>query len=109
MLETIKELLAAIWDLIKKIGVKLLGFIANIYSFFKDPSRLNKLQEDQSRIAVSIKENLANGNYQVVNCLFDTDTNELVAPETDAEIITAEDLDSQAEEKFAGKDMIILK
>lgn len=109
MLETIKELLAAVWQFIKKIVLKLLNFIANIYSFFKDSSRLRKLQEDKDRIAVSIKENLENGNYQVVNCLFDQATDQLVTPETDAEVITAEELDSETEEKFAGKDMIILK
>jgi len=109
MLEKIKELLNAIWQLIKKVFLKLINFIANIVSFFKDPSRLQKLQEEKDRIAVSIKENLANGNYQVINCLFDQATDQLVTPETDAEVISAEELDSETVENFGNKDMIVLK
>lgn len=109
MLETIKELLNAVWAVIKKIIVKIVNFLKNILAFFKTPSRLGKLQEDKNRIAVSIKENLANGNYQVINCLFDTKSETLVAPEEDSEVISAETLDAETAAKFGNKAMLVLK
>ncbi|MBR6588352.1 MAG: hypothetical protein IKK82_13150 [Kiritimatiellae bacterium] len=109
MLEKIKELLLGVWDFIKKVFFKLVSFICNIVAFFKDPTRLLKLKADQNRIAVSIKEKLSSGEYQVVNCLFDKSSNELVNPEEDSQIITAEEIDEETERQFNGKEMIVLK
>lgn len=102
------ELLRSIWDFIKKIFVKVINFARNILSFFKDPSRIRKLKVDSNVIAVSIKENLNNGNYNVVNCLFDKSSNTVVDLENQAMGIEAEDIDDFTEEKFGDKDMIIL-
>lgn len=109
MLETIKELLCKAWNFIKKVVLKIVSFFCNIVAFFKDPSRLSKLKEDQNRIAVSIKEKLASGDYQVVNCLFDKSTDELVNPETDAQVISADEIDEETESQFNGKEMMVLK
>ena len=109
MIEWIKEKLAAVWEWIKKIVLKIVNFFKNIAGFFKDPNRLKKLKEDQDKIAVAIKENLANGNYQVVNCLYDKETSELVTPEQDAEVITAEQLDAQTISVFGDKEMVVLQ
>ena len=62
------ELLRKIWDFIKKIFLKVVNFVKNIVGFFKDTQRLKKLQEEKNTIAVTIKENLNNENYHVVNC-----------------------------------------
>lgn len=109
MIEWIKEKLAAVWEWIKKIVLKIVSFLKNIMGFFKDPNRLKKLKADQDRIAVAIKENLANGNYQVVNCLYDKEKSELVTPEQDAEVITAEQLDAQTISNFGDKEMVVLQ
>lgn len=102
------ELLRAIWNRIKKFFVKVLNFVNNIVSFFKNPQRLNKLKEDRDLIAVSIKENLENGQYNLVNCLYDKVLEEVVEVETDAIGIETEKLDKETKQHFGNKDMIIL-
>ncbi|MBQ9337839.1 MAG: hypothetical protein IJS14_11160 [Lentisphaeria bacterium] len=109
MFESIKSLLAKVWELIKKIVVAIISFVRNIVSFFKDRNRLQKLQEDQNRIAVAIKEKLENGEYQLVNCLFDKQKSELVDPEEDAVVITSGQLDAETLSNFGSKDMIVLQ
>ncbi len=102
------ELLRKAWEFIKKIFLKIVNFVTNIVSFFKDPQRLKKLQEDKNRIAISIKENLDNGKFNVVNCLYDKTTEEIVDMETDALGIDAESLDEETKQHFGDKDMIVL-
>lgn len=102
------ELLRKAWEFIKKIFLKIINFVTNIVSFFKDPQRLKKLQEDKNRIAISIKENLDNGKFNVVNCLYDKTTEEIVDMETDALGINAESLDEETKQHFGDKDMIVL-
>ncbi|TXJ37679.1 hypothetical protein [Brachyspira aalborgi] len=102
------ELLRKAWEFIKKIFLKIVNFVTNIVSFFKDPQRLKKLQEDKNRIAISIKENLDNGKFNVVNCLYDKTTEEIVDMETDALGINAESLDEETKQHFGDKDMIVL-
>ena len=103
------ELLRKIWDGIKKIFLKIVDFAKNIVSFFKDPQRLKKLQEEKNTIAVTIKENLNNENYHVVNCLYNVETDEIVDMETDALGMDAESLDEETKQKFGDKDMLILQ
>ena len=107
-LSVIKSLLKAVWDKIKKQAVYVLRFLTNIVAFFKDPNRLGKLKENKDRIAVAIKEKLDNGDYEVVNCLFDKEQAELVDPEEDAEVISASELDEETLAQFKEKDMLVL-
>ena len=102
------ELLRKAWEFIKKIFLKIVNFVTNIVSFFKDPQRLKKLQEDKNRIAISIKENLNNGQYNMLNVLYDKTTEEIVDMETDALGINAESLDEGTKQHFGDKDMIVL-
>ncbi|TXJ51881.1 hypothetical protein [Brachyspira aalborgi] len=102
------ELLRKAWEFIKKIFLKIVNFVTNIVSFFKDPQRLKKLQEDKNRIAISIKENLNNGQYNMLNVLYDKTTEEIVDMETDALGINAESLDEETKQHFGDKDMIVL-
>lgn len=102
------ELLRKAWEFIKKIFLKIVNFVTNIVSFFKDPQRLKKLQEDKNRIAISIKENLNNGQYKMLNVLYDKTTEEIVDMETDALGINAESLDEETKQHFGDKDMIVL-
>lgn len=102
------ELLRKAWEFIKKIFLKIVNFVTNIVSFFKDPQRLKKLQEDKNIIAISIKENLNNGQYNMLNVLYDKTTEEIVDMETDALGINAESLDEETKQHFGDKDMIVL-
>lgn len=103
------DLLHSIWGIIVKIKEKILNFLQNIVGFFKDPSRLRILRQDSNKIAVAIKENLSNGEYNVVNCLFDTSTNEIVDMQENAQGIEAQSIDNQTAQHFGDKTMIILQ
>jgi len=104
MYELIKELLASVWNTIKKIIVKVLNFFKNIVSWFKEPSRLRKIKEDKNKMAIVIKEKMKNGDYEVINVLFDKNESEIL----DAEVISAGDIDQETHNKFKDKDMVIL-
>lgn len=77
------ELLKAIWDRIKKFFVKVLNFAKNILGFFKNPKIFNKLVNNNNLMAISIKENLKDGNFRVVNCLYDEITEDITDIEMD--------------------------
>ena len=106
MFEAIINALKAIWSFIKKIVLKVVSFVMNIVSFFRDEKRLEKLKADKDLIAVAIKERLATGNYQVVNCLFNKETDTI--DEEDAVVISADGIDEETESKFGTEDMIVL-
>ena len=108
MLEDIKALLKELWEFIKKITLKIFNFIKNIVNWFKEPSRLDKLK-DENVIAVAIKEKLVSGDYQVVNCLFNKESEKLVDVKEDAVVYTAENLDAEARKQFGDKDMLVIQ
>lgn len=109
LIEIIKAALKAVWNFIKKIVLKVVNWFKNIYAFFKDRQRIAILKENKNAIAVAIKEKLEKGDYQVINCLFDKEKNEIINEERDALIMTAEDLDKETKEKFKNKEMIVLE
>ncbi len=105
MIEAIRVILKSIWFEIVRILIKILNFFKNIISWFKDESRLKKIKEDRNLVAVSIKDKLSNGDYSVVNCLYDKDENEII----DSQVIEAGQLDDETINRFGSKEMIILK
>ena len=108
LLDSIEDIIMALWNYIKHIAYRILRFTNHIVNFFKDPSRLRKIQQDKDIIAVTVKKNLDNGNYNTVNCLFDKNENTVVDMEKDAIGIESEYLDDEALRHFGDKDMIIL-
>lgn len=102
------ELARSIWAFIKHAVETILNFVKNIVGFFKNPSRLKKLKEDRNLMAISIKENLADGNYKVVNCLFNEATNKVEDYEESLGI-EADDIDSETKQAFGDKAMIVLQ
>ena len=99
--------LRKIWDLIKHIYRKIINFVKDLVNFFKDPQRMQELRENSNYVAIAIKDRLASGEYNVVNCLFDKDSNNVVDLDMDAEGIEAEELDAQTRANFGNKDMIL--
>lgn len=108
-LGVIWDLLRAAWDWLKKIVLRIINFFKNIAAFFRDRRRLRKIQQNKKIIATAIKENLENGNVNVINCLFDTEEGELVDEEIDAQVMTAENMDEQTKANFGDKDMLVLR
>lgn len=97
------------WKKIRKIIVQILSFTNHILKFFKNPDRLKKLQEDRNKLAISIKEKLDNGEYRVVNCLFDRLEEDIIDFEDEAIGIAAEELDQQTENLFGDREMVIIQ
>lgn len=113
MLDWIWELIADAWNWVKRKFVEIINFVNNIVSWFKDPRRIEKLRREKNIVAVAIKRNLDSGNYNVINCLFDKNEGKVVGEHNEenhyAEGIESMALDSDMNEKFGDKDMIVLK
>lgn len=113
VIDNVQELFGAVWSFVKRISEKIVNFVKNIVSWFKDPSRHKKLQENKKLIATSIKRNLENGQFNVINCLYDTEKEDIVGDydvsNQYAAGIESEGLDSETKNRFGDKDMIILK
>lgn len=113
MISNVVEFFRAVWEFVKKKTVEIVNFVKNIVSWFKDPSRYKKLQENKKLIATSIKQNLENGQFNVINCLYDTEKEDIVGEYdvSNQDTIGFEDsgLDSETKKHFGDKDMIILK
>ena len=108
MFKIIRELLGAFWDLLQKFVVAVCNFVKNVRAYFMDVARRALLDDEERRVlAVSIKEKLDTGDYQLVHCLFDQDENTVVDAQ-DMEVVTASELDSETQRQFGDDDMLIL-
>lgn len=104
------ELARGIWDSINHAVATILNFVKNIVGFFKNPSKLKKLKENKDLMAISIKDKLDNGNYKVVNCLFNKATNKVEDEDYQEALgIKSNDIDSETEQAFGDKAMIVLE
>ena len=103
-----KELIGKIAEFVKAVFIHLLSFSKHIVSWFKDPKRLSNLRKNKNIIAVTVKENLDNGNYNVVDCLFDKSTNDVIDI-SDSALYEAGDLDQETENAFGDKPMVVLQ
>lgn len=111
MLDNIISFFKKVWEALKQLGkwllTKILNFARNIRDFFLERSRRELLRKRKELLAVSIKERLGNGNYGVVNCLYDTDAEEVF--EEEAQDVEAEQLDDVTIRNFGDKEMIVLQ
>lgn len=113
LFDAIAEFFRAIWSFIKRMVVGIINFFQNIASWFKTPRKLQMLKQNRKLLAVSIKRNLEDNNYNVINCLYDTEKEDIVGEydvsNQDAAGLEASGLDSETKKHFGNKDMIILK
>lgn len=112
MLGNIISFFKKVWEALKRLGKwlweKILNFAKNIKAFFLERSRKELLRKRKDLLAVSIKERLGNGNYGVVNCLYDTDKEDIFDME-EAQDVEAEQLDDVTNRNFGDKEMIVLQ
>jgi len=111
-LDIFKDIFSAIWDLLCGLGRIIYSIILsfkNIVMFFKDPSRLALLNENKNLLAISLKEKQSNGEYNVINCLFDEKREKIISAECNSQGINTKYFDEETLQSFADKDMIILK
>lgn len=110
--ENLSSIFSSIWQSLKQIGkvIKILFLtFKNIIMFFKDPGRLTKLRENRNLLAICLKERQSNGEYNVVECLYDEQTEEIVGAQYHSLGISTHNLDNVTKQNFGNKDMIILK
>lgn len=96
------------WEAIKAFGRWLKGVIIRLTELLKDflEKCLNKLKGNKNLVAVTIKENLGNGNFNTVTCIFNKETEEIIE---DKNSVAHENstMDSDLEKNFGDKDMIV--
>ena len=109
IVDLILDFIKSVGDVIKKIWVAILSFTQHICDFFRNASRLKKIKNNSNIIATSIKRKLNDGDYVVVNCLYDQAENKVVDYKRDAEVITAEKLDATTRKMFGRKNMLVLR
>jgi hypothetical protein len=107
ILEAVKNALKRIWEYIKKIFVKVIQFFRNIVDWFRSPERLWHIKDNKNILPVVIKENLASGNYNVINCLYNQEDEEI--EDYQAEIVEGEKYDNDTLRNFGNKSMIVLQ
>ena len=105
MFTAIWEALKSAWNYLKKLWVKLLNWINNIVSWFRRPERIKKIEKNSNLVAATLKERLANGDYEVCNCLYDMETEEI----KEGEIIKTEELEQKAKNMFKNKNLVIIE
>ena len=91
------------------IVVEVFSFTLDlIEEFFTSDSNL---LEDPDKLAISVKQRLNNGDYNVVNCFYDKAKETVVEVEKKPkmQLIEAKKLDKESEEYFGDKDMIVLQ
>lgn len=96
-----------VWNFIVKVVVTVCDYVQNICRYFRDASRQAILRRKKNVLAVAVKKHLDDGNYNVINCLFDEEKRKVVDPE-DMEIVTAENLDEETKAKFGRNDVLVL-
>lgn len=102
-------ILQELWELINRIVVVVLCFKRHIVDWFKNPKRLEQLRSDDGKIAVAIKENLKNGDYRTVNCIFNKNTNQIEDMSSNgAQGIESTEVDNEVQNAFGNKPMVIL-
>lgn len=109
MLDCIWEALELVWECIEWIFLPVIRFVENIVSFFTEDGRLEEIQRNKDLLAVAIKRDLENGNYNVVNCLFNERTGKVVDYEENALAIESPEMDATARRHFRDKDLLILE
>lgn len=109
LITLIRDALQSVWAYVKKIFIRILNFLRNIVNWFRQPERLEKVRHNENVVAVAIKNNLDNGNYNIINCLFDKSEGEIIDYEEDVLSIEAESLDDETRQQFGYKEMLILQ
>ena len=113
MINSIVDFFKRIWaELVKfcKIVFKaILKFTENVVSFFKSPKRLAILKANKKLLPIVLKQKLKNGDYNVIEGIFDEEKDDLVDIEKETQGFECECLDSELNGYFGDKDLVILR
>jgi hypothetical protein len=110
---TLWAYLRAFWDTFKQVFVSVVRWTLHVVDWFKDQARLVKMRANHHLMAVSLKASaeeiaavsLEKGEYAVVNCLFNRETNTIDVD--NVQVVAANDLDGQTATAFRTSDLIV--
>lgn len=101
------------WKELVKLGKiifkALLSFKINILSFFKSPERYKKIKENRNYLPFVLREKMKNGDYNVIEGVFDEEKDDLVDIEKETQGFECECLDSELNGHFGNKDLVFLR
>ena len=101
------------WKELVKLGKiifkALLSFKINILSFFKSPERYKRIKENRNYLPFVLREKMKNGDYNVIEGVFDEKTDDVVDIQKEAQGFECERLDSELTDYFGNKDLVILR
>ncbi|WP_104641314.1 hypothetical protein [Helicobacter bizzozeronii] len=103
-MNNVLEFFKKVWAWVRIIYMALIVF-KRLVEWFKDPERRKLLIK--KIIAVIIKEVLEKGDYAVINCLYNEETEEVESRE--AQGVEGKEIDSDTKNQFGNKEMIVLK
>jgi len=119
LIEFIFSVLKVVWGTVKKFFVRLFEYGKFIIDYFSARERDTKYK-DPSVLAAVVKVKLDEGayntvtcldldkdKYHVVSCFYDQSKGEVVDAQ-DMQYVSADELDEETENKFNGKDLLIL-
>lgn len=113
MINSIVEFFKRIWDGLVKfckiVFIVILKFTENVISFFKSPKRYKRIKENRNYLPIVLRQKLKNGDYNVIEGIFDEEKDDMVDIEKETQGIECERLDSELNGYFGDKDLIILK
>ncbi|MRJ08100.1 hypothetical protein EDL99_04250 [Ornithobacterium rhinotracheale] len=117
---SIRDLILAVWEKLKKIFIKVLNFFKHIGEWFKSNLAKYKGQKSIKAISYRIENNLKTGNYEtwnlselenyegaIVNTFYDEEKGEII--EENTEVIAYKDLDQAFIDRFKDKSMLIIE
>lgn len=119
LIEFIFGVLKRVWGTVKKFFVRIFEYAKFISEYFDSQDRRSKYS-DPAVLAAVVKVRLDEGayntvscldlpadKYHVVSCYYDQKTEEVVDAQ-DMQYVSADELDEETEQKFNGKDLLIL-
>ena len=92
-------------DGVETVCVESLSLV-DVVSFFKKPDVIKKLQEDQNRIAVALKEKSDDGSVHILLCIYDKNSSSIVGEALKR--FVARKLAADLKNVFGDKDMIVM-
>lgn len=113
MINSIVEFFKRIWGGLVKfckiVFIVILKFTENVISFFKSPMRWAKLKANKKLLPIVLKQKLKNGDYNIIEGIFDEEKDDMVDIEKETQGIECERLDSELKGYFGDKDLVILR
>ncbi len=118
-IEFIISVLKGVWGVVKKFFVRLFEygkFVIDYFSIrerdqkYNNPSVLAavvKVRLDEGEYNTVTCLDLEKGKYHVVSCFYDQSKGEVVDAQ-DIQYVSADELDEETENKFNGKELLIL-